>query len=53
MGKKKYRTVVDFDLKVDFLKCTYRLELRLDLSSAPRITWLFSLLTDGDSGVHC
>lgn len=52
-GGKKYRTGVDFDLKVDFLKCTYRLELRLDLSSAPGITWLFSLLTDGDSGVHC
>lgn len=42
-----------FSLKVDFLKCTYRLELRLDLSSAPGINWLFSLLTDWDSGVHC
>lgn len=38
---------------VEFLKCTYRLELRLDLSSAPAINGLFSLLTDGDSGVHC
>lgn len=50
--KNHYRTTTFFSPSGGGLK-TYRLELRLVLSSAPASNWSFSLLTDGDSMGNC